>query len=503
MDEVHESIVMSDTTSAKTSFFPYFDYIGVSDPKYSSDPNATYINAYVVECLNNKKDIVSITDINENVIDITDSTNFDLKERINNVFCLYYYSTYDIARHNMIYIIYFGEPKMFNDSKYDTHIYKTIRDNLSYTGNSYYYHKDGTILRTCFHINGSIEGKFHGYYYNGKPISTDVGENWGHPNGENWEHPNGYKWSTTYILMYEIDYVNGKIHGKYIKKHRCGRNHFECDFENGNIIGLFREYRENGGLATECNYVDGKIEGNFITYGEQGYVIDRHNNHTYNDTIYVGITNYVNGLENGKSCNYTYSFSKNTYELNWDCNYVNGKINGNKNIYDKNGKIIRTIAFIDNTKNGLSTYMGKTKYGNGYYIQIEKTYKDGYRNGINKYYNELGQITMTKLYKDGRVYNISYYYSTGVKKKSIDITYDDTPIYTEYNMCTKEFHTTKKYNESEEIISIKKKTEIIEHDGYEMCNDSDYYDSDNGCRNFNDKDKKYICFSEYAHFVNS
>jgi antitoxin component YwqK of YwqJK toxin-antitoxin module len=117
-----------------------------------------------------------------------------------------------------------------------------------------------------------------------------------------------------------------------------------------------------------------------------------------------------------KSREYNYSSSKDTYTLTSDCDYVNGEKNGITNIY-KGERIVRTISFIDNKKNGLSTYIGKTKYGNGYYIQIEKTYKNGYRNGINKYYNDLGQITMTKLYKNDRCYNESYYYSTGVKKK--------------------------------------------------------------------------------------
>ena len=118
---------------------------------------------------------------------------------------------------------------------------------------------------------------------------------------------------------------------------------------------------------------------------------------------------------------------------------------------------------------------------------------------------------MTKTYKNDRCYNESYYYSTGVKKESIDITYDDTRIYTEYNMCTKEFNVTKKYNESGELVQSKKKTEIIEHDGYENCLDSDYYDEDRIYRDTyngidgddrDDRDDEKLCTYEYLHFVN-
>jgi antitoxin component YwqK of YwqJK toxin-antitoxin module len=481
MEQVHDNSIVD-----ITKFVIYFDYLCETDPKFSSSIDDVYINAYIAECINNTKVIVTITDINENIIDSTDSTNFDLIERIKNAFCLDYYSTYDIARHNMIYIIYFGKPKSFDNDKYNINIYKTIRDKLSYTGVSYYYDIDGTILCKCFHINGSIEGKFYGYYYC-KPLPT-VG-------GENWELPNGYVLSTTYITKYDIDYVNGKLHGKYIKYHRNGQIQTYLNYVDGKIIGKTYSYYEDGSIETECIYIDGKIEGEYISYCRNYY------------NIIVGISNYVNGKLNGKSREYIYSSSKDTNTLTSDCDYVNGKRNGVKNIY-KDGKLYRTITYKDNKKNGLSTYMGKTKYGNGYYIQIEKTYKDGYRNGINKYYNDLGQITMTKTYKNGGCYNESYYYSTGVKKESIDITYDDTPIYTEYNMCTKEFNVTQKYNESGELVQSEKKTKIIEHDGYENCSDSDYYDDERIYRdtcnyiNGDDRDDEKLCTYEYLHFVN-
>jgi antitoxin component YwqK of YwqJK toxin-antitoxin module len=468
-----------------SKFVIYFDYLCEIDPKYSSSSDDVYINAYIIKLFyDDNKNIIDVYDIDENVIDITDIKNADLIGRIKNAFCLDYYSTYDIARHNMIYIIYFGEPKSFDNNKYNINIYKTIRDKFLYTGDSYYYHKDGTILRKCFHINGSIEGKFYGYYYFYNPLPID--------DGEYWEPPNGYESFSTYITTYDIDYVNGKMHGKYMKYHRNGQIQTELNYVDGKIIGKTYSYHEDGSIATECTYVDGKIEGKYISYGLNC------------DNITVGISNYVNGKLNGKSRIYIYSSSKDTYTLTSDCDYVNDERDGIKNIY-KDGKLYRTISYKDNKKNGLSTYIGKTKYGNGYYIQIEKTYKDGYRNGINKYYNDLGQITITKEYKNDCCYNESYYYSTGVKKESIDIKYDNKPIYTEYNMCTKEFNVTKKYNESGELVQSKKKTKIIEHDGYEYCNDSDYYDEDRiYCDTYDgiDGDDEKLCTYEYLHFVN-
>jgi hypothetical protein len=237
---------MTDMTYVNTFFSPYFDYIGTSDPKYSFDPNALYINAYIVEYTNKgkytnkvkytyEKDIITITDINENIIDITDSINFDLIQRIKNPRYRDYYPTYDIARHNMIYIIYFGKPEICNYNKYTINIYKTIRDKFVYTGNSYYYDKNGAIVRKCFHINGLIEGKFYGYHYSCKSQPTT--------DRENLQIRNDYDLSTsTNVIIYEIDYVNGKMHGKYLKKY------------------------DNGQIHTECNFIDGKINGKMCSY---------------------------------------------------------------------------------------------------------------------------------------------------------------------------------------------------------------------------------------------
>ena len=431
-----------------SKFAIYFDYLCKNNPKYSDNSDDKYINAYIVKLYyDDNLHIVDVFDIEGNNIDINDIGNADLIERINKGFYFDVYISFDIAKHNLIYTIYFGQPK---------------KDLIGhkYNGNSYYYDKNENILRECFHINGKIEGKFIGYD------------------------------SISYYLKYDINYVNGKMHGKYIKYYHNGQVQTELNIVDGKIIGKTYSYHDDGSIHTECTYVDGNIEGEYITYGNKIYFSD----------IIVSISNYVNGKLNGKS--YDYSVSKDKYTIKSDCDYVNGKRNGVKNIYE-NCKIVRTITYKNNKKNGLSTYMGKTKYGNGQYITNEKTYENGKRHGISKYYNDLGQITITKTYKNDRCYNESYYYSTGVKKESIDITYNDTPIYGECNMCTKEFNITKKYNESGELVNYKKKTKIIEHDGYENCLDSDYYEERTYSNKY-DKDgenDEKISMYEYLHFI--
>jgi len=460
----------------------HFDYDGEDNPEYSSNPDAMFNSAYIVEFTKDYETeyftiISEIVDYNNNIIDITDTNNVDLIERINETCYIDLYKSYDIAKHNMIYIIYFVSPEYnFPDTnEKNKDIYKKIRDNISYTGKNYYYNRDGVILRECFHINGNIEGKFIGY--------TD---------------PNSY--SPQHNKIYEIDYVDGKIHGKYIKKYHNKMPQMECNFENDKIIGKFMSYNNDNSEAVYCEYVDGNIEGIYICFGERNYCVRLNGERIYNDTIDVMVTNYVNNLENGKRCIYKYSCSEKKYYIKSECEYVNGMKNGIKNIYDDNNKIVETISYMNNKKHGLRTYMNRTKYGNGYYISIEKTYKDGNRNGINKYYNDLGQITMTKEYKDDCVYNVTHYYSTGVKKESLDIKYCKGGYYSDSHYCTKEINTIKKFNESGELISTKKEKIVIEHDGYEHCDDSDYEDLCYTDDKFYEKNKEYITFNKYKHF---
>lgn len=482
MGEAHE-ISHTDTIGDidKTKFIIFFDYICESDPIYSMYLNNSYINAYIIE-IDNFDNIMNIFDIDEHKIDMTDTKNSDLISRLNSFYCSSYFSSYDIARHNMIYKIYFDEYSLRSGEKLQD-IYAQIKNKFSYTGKTYYYDTNGNILKEFFHINGNIEGKFIGYC--------------------------PYK----HTQIYEIDYVNGKIHGKYIKTQNNGRPDIECTFIDGIIDGKFYQYYNEIQIAIECTYVDGKIHGDFRSFHPNGEIAMKctyvdgkiegeymyFGGRNYNDDIIeVMFTNYANGVQNGIQCIYNYSLSQDIYTLKSDCDFVNGRKHGIKNIYNKKGEIVRTITYEDDMKNGLSTYMGETKYGNGYYIKIEKTYKNDKRDGINKYYNELGQLEMTKTYKNDRYYNITYYYSTAVKKQNIKIIYNDRKLFKDDMFCTKKIHITRNYNESGDIISRNKETKIIYHDSYEVCDDSEYYDlcQDNDCPEY----YTGFIFKDYQHF---
>jgi hypothetical protein len=211
MSKIVQSHILDDI---EREYAIHFDYDGVDNPKYSSNPDAMFNSAYIVEFTKDyeTKDftiISKIVDYNNNIVDITDTNTIDLIERINEKCYINLYKSYDIAKHNMIYIIYFGCPdyNLSELSKKNKDIYKKIRNNISYTGKNYYYNRFGVILNECFHINGNIEGKFIGY-----------------------SEPNSY--SPQHNKIYEIDYVDGKLHGKYIKKFHNEMQQLLCNFEN-------------------------------------------------------------------------------------------------------------------------------------------------------------------------------------------------------------------------------------------------------------------------------
>ena len=297
--ESHESISHMDIlVHEQPTYQIYFDHI---------DDENTYINAYIIKCIKSQKKILEVTDIYGNNIDINQDMNAEIIKRYQNYYFYDFYKEYEHAYNNMIYMVYFGTPNIdVNTYNYRTTEdfiansckYKLIRDKLSFTGMNYYYHRDGTILRKCFHTNGIIEGKFYGFWYIDR---------------ENY-----------HVCAADIDYVNGNIHGNYIRYHTNGEIYIQCKFENNKIIEDFSVYDSHGNPNMNCNYDDGKINGKF-TYMEHS------NKYPYVQLI---VTSYINSIEHGIRAVYHFDENVYKYKLVSTCEYENGEKNGIKMKYD-------------------------------------------------------------------------------------------------------------------------------------------------------------------------
>jgi antitoxin component YwqK of YwqJK toxin-antitoxin module len=123
---------------------------------------------------------------------------------------------------------------------------------------------------------------------------------------------------------------------------------------NGKKNGLWVEYHPNSQFPkVVANYVDGDFQGPFYEYNLQGQISQ--------------MANYNKNLLEGKWT--TFRFSRPVIEAN----YVNGKLSGTYKEYDfRNGK-----------------------------IQKEANFVDGLEDGLFKFYNEEGKVTMEYHYKRG------------------------------------------------------------------------------------------------------
>jgi len=152
---------------------------------------------------------------------------------------------------------------------------------------------------------------------------------------------------------FELSAVSGSNWQKAIQKGAEGATSLEGHFENGVRQGMWMEFNPNGTPKKVFNYVDGILNGTYAEYNERGQ-----------PTI--------------------------------TCGYKNDKIHG-KYIQYKFSRIEEEKSYNEGILDGVS----KKYYKNKDQLQTETTYKDGKRNGPERYYNEEGKMTLEWIFKDG------------------------------------------------------------------------------------------------------
>lgn len=330
--------------------------------------------------------IINVVDVFGNTIDI-DSISSEIKQkitsqRINNKVDIY--TDFEHAKHNMIYNIYFG----FNKDKFIK-----ISNKLEYTGQQYYYDNEN-IICDFFHINGRIEGK----YYNFRERT-------------------------------EIDYVNGKKHGKYMK------------------------YDSNENILIECSYSDNKLNGEYKSYNNVIY----DNEYDYDDSVVISCI-YVDGKIHG-----TFKYNDNIEKKYMITTYNNGIEDGIRYIYDYSGNLIVEFEIHDGKKNGKGYEYKYASYGR--YVAKEENYKNDICEGMQKYYNEYGHLLKSQdsettiyenypdsfhPYKYRTVYTITTYYSSGMKKSicKCKTIYDASSQISSHVLSKDHLNKSSQYNNS-------------------------------------------------------
>jgi antitoxin component YwqK of YwqJK toxin-antitoxin module len=112
------------------------------------------------------------------------------------------------------------------------------------------------------------------------------------------------------FIVRKMEFVEGNIHGEYISYHNFSNNiHYKCHYNNGIKVGEAVFYYEDGQIEDICYYENGKIEGMRYCYHKS-------------DDNSIG-------------------------KLKRSCNYINGLIQGDCIIYNKDGTIRHFWNYVD------------------------------------------------------------------------------------------------------------------------------------------------------------
>ncbi|HHH53929.1 MAG TPA: hypothetical protein ENK91_09745 [Bacteroidetes bacterium] len=155
--------------------------------------------------------------------------------------------------------------------------------------------------------------------------------------------------------QFDLENLIGTDVKKAIKFDKDGNTVEEGFVKNGKKEGEWIEYNpKDGKIISITSYIDGKLNGKFIEFDNRGYL--------------VKTADFKNDQLDGRYVKYKYN------KIIEEANYENGKLNG-----------IRTKYFDNNGKK-----------------QEEVEYKDDVIDGIVRYYDDKGELTIEYTYKNGK-----------------------------------------------------------------------------------------------------
>ncbi len=284
------------------------------------------------------------------------------------------------------------------------------------------YDSSDRVEKTATYKNGRTEGTYTMFHQNGK-VSRKGEFVAGEEEGE-WRYFN-----RDGELMATENYKNGKKHGKWWKKmYRSGGQEttFVTEkYENGQHVGHAEEKGEDGKLKWEREYVDSqnysnkeyfsngkikkenyiksyKIDGKELIYNQLGVLLtERVFNEGqlgkatffYENSNKESVHNYKHGKRDGLYQEYTDTGIK-IEEGNFKDNYKNGVW---KAYDDESGSLLSKTYYEAGVKHG-----SIIKYNEANKVSVEGTYKNGEKHGIWKHYNLSGQLTEEVEYELGR-----------------------------------------------------------------------------------------------------
>ena len=194
----------------------------------------------------------------------------------------------------------------------------------------------------------------------------------------------------------------GRRHGPWKKfyKEYPEQLRYEGTFEHGHEKGLFRFYQpgQEKPAATKLFSEDSDtVEVKF--YAQNGKVISQGK---MKDSLRIGQWNY---------------YHNNSNDLMMVENYEQGKLQGEKRTYYKNGNLAEKAFYKDGLLHG-----EKIMYSDKGVVLEHLTYRNGELHGPAKFYNGKGELVTEGNYRNDRHHGIWKYYENGKLKEEKDFS---------------------------------------------------------------------------------
>ncbi len=182
-------------------------------------------------------------------------------------------------------------------------------------------------------------------------------------------------------LFLEIEYLNGKPHGKSQIFYKTGKKELAGNYLNGKLNGLVISYYHNGKKSREEFYKNGKEVKRLKVWRENGekIIVAKDNELLLKKDLFVD--------KSGSLFTGIYQkFYKNGFLMS-ECNMKKGKKHGLWILNDKTGN----TEFESEYKNGLKDGLSQTFYKNGE-VKLSGEFKKGQPHGKFEEYNENGKL---------------------------------------------------------------------------------------------------------------
>jgi len=192
----------------------------------------------------------------------------------------------------------------------------------------------------------------------------------------------------------EVDFVNGKTHGKARGWDEYGKKTYEAEFVEGMQEGVERQWFPTGQQKVEANYVHSVPHGMATEW--------------YRDGEKKSQGEYVTGRENGM-----HTWWYRTGVKDQQITYINGLEEGMVRKWYENGERMLEAQFVDGKRSGMHSEWHK----NGQ-KKAEGMYVDDKEDGRFSSWSSKGKLLDVKVYTNGELIQSMDYRSGGIRTQA-------------------------------------------------------------------------------------